>query len=161
MFHGKSHWGQKITESRPESNLSLPGITTVLHLCYTHAHARKKNPQTYEQHLSACNSRDSAKDPSGKGEVKWGENDPENNKRGQRQQWFLHVFGHTNYCWQVLCQPARSPTTSALNTLFLLFPLCSEMAIAEGRRKFGDCWAKTDHFKAAYLTLAKFFITVA
>lgn len=42
MFHGKSHWGQKITESRPESNLWLPGITTVLHLCYTHAYVRKK-----------------------------------------------------------------------------------------------------------------------
>lgn len=35
------------------------------------------------------------------------------------------------------------------------------VVIAEGLRKFRDCRAKTDHFKAPYLTLAKFFITVA
>lgn len=80
------------------------------------------------------------------------------------KQQGLHVTGWTNYCWHVLCQPARSPTTPALNILFLfsLLPLPHRMmAIAEGLRKFGDCRAKTDHFKAAYLTLAKFFITVA
>lgn len=40
VFHRERYQGQKITESRPEINLWLPGITTVLHLCYTHREGR-------------------------------------------------------------------------------------------------------------------------
>lgn len=76
VFHRERYQGQKITESRPEINLWLPGITTVLHLCYTHREGRgekKKNSSepTYEQHLFACDTQDPADEPSGR--MRWHE----------------------------------------------------------------------------------------
>ena len=166
MSHEQSHWGQKITESRPLSNLWLPSITTVLHLRYTHAQVAKKkknlsSERTYEEHLSAWDSRGSAEDPSGR--ERWNEE-----KKSQRKtkgdssssgSAFMSLAGAITVGTSSANLPGPPQLLHLTHCSFP--PLYSMMAIAEGLRKFGDCWAKTDHFKAAYLTLAKFFITVA
>ncbi len=104
-------------------------VSLQCYICVTPTYKwrEKKNlfsKPTYEEHLSIGDSWGSAEDLSGReGEVKWGEKEPERDKRGEQKQQCLHVAGWTDDCWHVLCQPARSPSTPALYTLFLSAPL--------------------------------------
>lgn len=148
MFHGESHYGQEIVEPRAETSWYHRSVTFVL------------LPRISEEHLSACNSWGSAEEPPGRG--RWNEEKESQKKTtGDRRSAtaFKSLAGPITVGRSSAILPGRP---QLLHLTLVPFPfLDSVMAIAEGLRKFGDCRAKTDHFKAAYLTLAKFFITVA
>lgn len=162
VFHRERYQGQKITESRPEINLWLPGITTVLHLCYTHREGRGEKKKTLQsRHMSniCLPATHKTRQMSHQGE--WGDmrsREQENNQRGA-----VVVLPTGKICLQldrffhVLQQPTRSPP---ILLLCYISPLSSfVLRWLLQRWKFWECRAKTDHFKAAYLTLAKFFIS--